>query len=147
MDVAEALQLEELKPQTQLPLKRQIIDRSDVKGGRNKHLFRQFWNTVGEFDTERFRRGTVLVKVYLILKQPIDMILRFLIPVVDMEKPLYGWSKLLFNLQVILVPTYIAYIISEIILKCVGDQPKDLIFQFGDTPLRALPPIFSSSLL
>nr|XP_016928115.1 mitochondrial sodium/calcium exchanger protein isoform X1 [Drosophila suzukii] len=111
MDVAEALQLEELKPQTQLPLKRQIIDRSDVKGGRNKHLFRQFWNTVGEFDTERFRRGTVLVKVYLILKQPIDMILRFLIPVVDMEKPLYGWSKLLFNLQVILVPTYIAYII------------------------------------
>ncbi|XP_016999201.2 mitochondrial sodium/calcium exchanger protein [Drosophila takahashii] len=112
LDVAELLQLEELKPQTQLPLKRQEIDRSSPRqGGRHKRIFRQFWNTVAEFDKERFRLGTVLVKVYLIVKQPIDMILRILIPVVDMEKPLYGWSKLLFNLQVVLVPTYIAYII------------------------------------
>ncbi|XP_016991847.1 mitochondrial sodium/calcium exchanger protein [Drosophila rhopaloa] len=108
----EALQLEELKPQTQLPLKRQEIDwTSKHQGKRNRRIFRQFWNTVAEFDTDRFRRGTLMVKVYLVVKQPIDMVLRILIPVVDMEKPLYGWSKLLFNLQLILVPTYIAYII------------------------------------
>ncbi|XP_017124310.1 mitochondrial sodium/calcium exchanger protein isoform X1 [Drosophila elegans] len=108
----EAVQLEELKPQTQLPLKRQEIDRTSIRqGNRNQDIFRQLWNTVAEFDMDRFRRGTVLVKVYLVVKQPIDMVLRTLIPVVDMEKPNYGWSKLLFNVHIILVPTYISYII------------------------------------
>ncbi|XP_017038780.1 mitochondrial sodium/calcium exchanger protein [Drosophila ficusphila] len=106
------VQLGELKPQDTLPLNRYVIDRTaDRQGGRHHRVFQQFWGTVGEFDKERFRQGTILLKVYLIVKQPIDMILRILIPVVDMEKPLYGWSKLLFSLQVVLVPTYTAYII------------------------------------
>ncbi|XP_017068643.1 mitochondrial sodium/calcium exchanger protein [Drosophila eugracilis] len=112
LEVGEVLQLEELKPQTKLPLRRHEIDRHSLRqGGRHKLIFRQFWNTVAEFDLERFRKGTLMVKIYLVTKQPIDMVLRILIPVVDMEKPLYGWSKLLYSLQVIIVPTYIAYII------------------------------------
>ncbi|XP_043862689.1 mitochondrial sodium/calcium exchanger protein isoform X1 [Drosophila santomea] len=112
LNVTEALQLEELKPQKELPLTRPQIDRSSIgHGSRNKRLFRQFWNTVTEFDKDRFQRGTLLVKLYLIVKQPIDMLLRLLVPKVDMNAPLYGWSKLLFNMQVLLVPTYMAYII------------------------------------
>ncbi|XP_033153255.1 mitochondrial sodium/calcium exchanger protein [Drosophila mauritiana] len=112
LNVAEALQLEELKPQKEMPMKRPEIQRPSIgHGSRNKRIFRQFWNTVAEFDKDRFHRGTILVKLYLIVKQPIDMLLRILIPKVDMGAPQYGWSKLLFNIQVVLVPTYIAYII------------------------------------
>ncbi|KAH8316532.1 hypothetical protein KR067_009802 [Drosophila pandora] len=105
-----------LLPQTQLPIRRPAITREPLdKGHRNKYLFSQFWRSIFYFDFERFRNGTLLKKIYLVLKEPIEMALRLLIPVVDVEQPLHGWSKLLYVIQMNLVPLYCSYILCEVL--------------------------------
>ncbi|XP_020801773.1 sodium/potassium/calcium exchanger 6, mitochondrial [Drosophila serrata] len=104
-------ELEWLK--SDLPIKRQVIDRTERKGGRNRKLFQQFWHSIYKFDKERFRRGTILLKIYILLQVPIEMLQRLLIPVVDVEKPLYNWSKLLFCFQLLAVPTYVCFILFK----------------------------------
>ncbi|KAH8336782.1 hypothetical protein KR059_003080 [Drosophila kikkawai] len=101
-------QLNDLK--SDLQINRHEIDRTKRHGGRNRHLFRQFWHSIFVFDKDRFRHGTVLLKIFLLFQLPIDIIIRLLIPVVDVEKPLYNWSKLLFCLQLLIVPTYVVFI-------------------------------------
>ncbi|KAH8233511.1 mitochondrial sodium/calcium exchanger protein isoform X1 [Drosophila bipectinata] len=106
--------LENLMPQTQLPIRRHtVIRHSHTSGHRNKHLFLQFWRSIFLFNFARYREATFLVRAYLILKEPIEMALRLLIPVVDVEQPLHGWSKLLYVIQINLVPTYCSYILGE----------------------------------
>ncbi|KAH8372944.1 hypothetical protein KR009_008552 [Drosophila setifemur] len=111
-DDKDAQVLEDQRERNRLPLTRTTIDQESL-GGRNKHLFKQFWRSIFQFDTNRFWSGTIIVKMYLIVKEPIEVILRLVLPVVDVEKPLHGWSKLLFVLQINIVPTFIAFISSR----------------------------------
>ncbi|KAH8234357.1 hypothetical protein KR038_008345 [Drosophila bunnanda] len=100
-------------PQSDMPIKHHVIDRTERTGGPNQKIFHQFWHSVFIFDKERFRRETILVKIYISLQTPIEMLMRLLIPVVDVEKPLFNWSKLLFSWHLLTVPTYVCFIISK----------------------------------
>ncbi|SPP74581.1 mitochondrial sodium/calcium exchanger protein [Drosophila guanche] len=110
-----AEQLEELMRQTDLGVHREKIDRSAARhrGGANRQLLQQFWASIFRFDKDQFRRGSFFVRFYLLVKEPMEMLLRLLVPVVDVEKPDYGWSKLLCCLQFIISPTYIFFILLK----------------------------------
>ncbi|XP_001361248.3 mitochondrial sodium/calcium exchanger protein isoform X1 [Drosophila pseudoobscura] len=109
----QAEQLEELKRQTELGVHRERIDRSASRGSANRHLFQQFWESLFRFDKDKFRRGSFGVRFYLLVKEPMEMLLRLLVPVVDVERPNHGWSKLLCCLQFIIAPTYIFFILLK----------------------------------
>ncbi|KAH8252799.1 hypothetical protein KR032_001898 [Drosophila birchii] len=104
-------ELDELKDV--LPIKRQEIDRTQRYGGRNRRLFQQFWFSIYKFNKKNFRRSTLMLKITILLQMPIEMLLRLLIPMVDVEKPLYNWSKLLICLQLVAVPTYFCFILFK----------------------------------
>ncbi|XP_022229591.2 mitochondrial sodium/calcium exchanger protein isoform X2 [Drosophila obscura] len=111
----QAEQLEELMRQTDLGVNREKLTRSAARrrGGANRHLLQQFWESIFKFDKEQFRRGSIGVRIYLLIKEPMEMLLRLLVPVVDVEKPNHGWSKLLCCLQFIIAPTYIFFILLK----------------------------------
>ncbi|KAH8280454.1 hypothetical protein KR018_007746 [Drosophila ironensis] len=106
--------LENLLPQSTLPVRRTWHQEDfDAETNPNNDLLRQFWHTIFRFNMARYRRTTMLVKMYMVLKTPVEMLLRLLIPVVDVEVSMYGWSKLLYVLQVNIVPLYITIILGK----------------------------------
>ncbi|KAH8291051.1 hypothetical protein KR054_008050 [Drosophila jambulina] len=129
-------ELHELEEMEDLPIHRQKIDWSHGEGGRNHQLFRQFWHSVYQFDKERFRRGTLIVRVYMLLQMPFQMFLRLLIPVVDLEKPLLNWSKLLFCWHLVIVPTYVTFLLAR--TAAVGGVPFYAIAALIMFPLSVL---------
>ena len=77
--------------------------------GPNTNVFKQFGESVNPIDWDEWNNGNILEKIFCIIKIPGLFFLLLVIPIVDYEVNLHGWSKLLNSIQVFLLPTVSFY--------------------------------------
>lgn len=76
-------------------------------------IFQQFFYSLNPINVTDWLRASWLFKIIMIVKSPILVALRILIPVVDYELDDCGWSKLLNCVQLWISPSFIIYCISK----------------------------------
>ncbi|XP_064550481.1 mitochondrial sodium/calcium exchanger protein-like isoform X2 [Drosophila montana] len=96
---------------TKRPTKRRRIDmranRSivyNVFQRRNQNLFKDFFYALRPVDLADWRKANMLMRTFYITRAPVVIICAIYIPLVDYEKDLNGWSKLLNCLHIIINP-------------------------------------------
>ncbi|XP_037907473.1 mitochondrial sodium/calcium exchanger protein-like [Hermetia illucens] len=113
-------ELQELKEQGVLELlgkKSHIsLDIDDTKSADfigvtpNTRLFTQFLESLNPIDKEEWEEAGIIGKFLIIIKAPPIAILLLTLPVVDYEKQIHGWSKLLNVLQIFITPAFMLII-------------------------------------
>ncbi|XP_075145562.1 mitochondrial sodium/calcium exchanger protein-like [Haematobia irritans] len=82
--------------------------------GPNYLLWSQFIKSINPIDEEEWMESGQLFRIVICIKAPIIFCLRLLIPIVDFELDDHGWSKLLNSLQIILLPSFILWILFDL---------------------------------
>ncbi|XP_020713997.1 mitochondrial sodium/calcium exchanger protein-like isoform X1 [Ceratitis capitata] len=73
-------------------------------------LWQQLLRTLRPYDETEWKSANFLMKGFLILRAPILIMLKMLIPITDQEEEDSGWSRLLNCVQVVLLPSFISYV-------------------------------------
>lgn len=76
-------------------------------------LWQQLLRTLRPYDETEWKSANFLMKGFLILRAPILIMLKMLIPITDQEEEDSGWSRLLNCVQVVLLPSFISYVTCE----------------------------------
>ncbi|XP_030556293.1 putative sodium/calcium exchanger 7 [Drosophila novamexicana] len=84
---------------------------------RNQYLFRDFFYALRPVDLADWRKANMLMRTFYIIRAPIVIICALYIPLVDYEKELNGWNKLLNCLQIIINPAITITMGSAIIFR------------------------------
>ncbi|KAK0179059.1 hypothetical protein PV327_007884 [Microctonus hyperodae] len=79
---------------------------------RPKELFKEFLHDINPINVNNWRTSRILVRVIMVLRVPVMLLLRLLVPVVNETAVKRGWSKLLNCLQLCVTP-----IVATVILK------------------------------
>lgn len=90
-----------------------IFERASQEEEKDKHeseedssVWQQLKGCVIKFDRQSYKDSNKVMKVFAILMVPIDTFFHLMLPVVNLDKPLNGWSRLLNSFQAFLLPTF-----------------------------------------
>lgn len=97
--------------------KKKSIIEPDVKAvsveSREIDIFQQFFYSINPIDKYDWEKGGKFVRTLMAIKAPFVLILRVLIPIVDLEVEGNGWSKMLNCMQIVVLPAFITLITSK----------------------------------
>lgn len=75
-------------------------------------LWNQFKNSIIRFDYQSFKKSNLVIKIFIILMLPIDTFFYLIIPVVNLDQHLNGWSRLLNSFHVISLPAFMVLLLG-----------------------------------
>lgn len=85
----------------------------DIYQTPNKRLFKQFIEAFDLLDWEMFNSRWTIFKIWALIKFPTLMLIRLLIPQMNIASEKYKWSKLLCCIQVSLTTSVIAFFLGK----------------------------------
>ncbi|XP_037907665.1 mitochondrial sodium/calcium exchanger protein-like isoform X2 [Hermetia illucens] len=92
-----------------------ITKSAEFQGGTpNSNLFKQFIHSLNPISIEAWKLAGWKGKLIQILQAPAIFVLLLVIPVVDYNAPVHGWSKLLNVIQIVVTPLLIALFLGQI---------------------------------
>lgn len=83
-------------------------------------LIQQFFYSLNPIDEEEWLNGNKCIKTVMLIKSPVIVALRTLIPIVDYELDDCGWTKLLNCLHILLLPTFMIYFMCKFSILLFG---------------------------
>lgn len=75
-------------------------------------LWQQFKSSIIRFDCHSFKQSNIIIKIFIILMLPSDTFFYFILPVVNLDQRLNGWSRLLNSIHIISLPAFMVYFIG-----------------------------------